>query len=64
MANNVKSYPFTGLYGSRRLRLPEFLYSWHIKVVRFSALLTGHLYPTEDICVVLILLEAESTPGP
>jgi len=34
-----------------------------MKVVRLSALRTGRLYP-QEIFLVLILLEAESTPGP
>ena len=41
-----KSYPITGLdrrLGLRRLRLPEFLDNWHMKVLRFSARNTGHL---------------------
>jgi hypothetical protein len=34
----------TGPQGSRRLRFPEFLHNWHMKVKRFSALNTDHLY--------------------
>ena len=35
--------------GSRRLRLPEFLDSQYMKVVRLLFLHTSHLYPPEDI---------------
>jgi hypothetical protein len=45
---------------SRRLRLPDF--SRYVKVVRFSALSTGRLYPLENIPGTL-LLEAESPQG-
>jgi hypothetical protein len=34
--------------GSRRLRLPEFLDNWHMKVARLSALCTGRLYAPRD----------------
>ena len=40
-----------GPYSSRRLRFPTFLDNRHMKVVRLSALLTGRLYPQEDISV-------------
>jgi hypothetical protein len=40
---------WTGPEGSMRLRLPEFLDSWHMKVVRLLALCTGHLYPAGNI---------------
>jgi len=43
---------WTGPYGSRRLRLPEFLDSWLMKVVRLSALPTGLFYP-QEICMYL-----------
>jgi hypothetical protein len=48
--------------GSRRLRLPEFLDNWQMKMATFSALGTGRLYPPGKIPGTL--LEAESTPGP
>jgi len=38
--------------------------SRHMKVVRLSAVSTGHLYPTRNYSWYLFLLEAESTPGP
>jgi hypothetical protein len=34
--------------GSRRLKLPEFLDSRHMKVVRLMALCNDHLYVTGD----------------
>ena len=40
---------WTGPEGSRRLRFPDFKDIRHIKVVRFSALPTGRLYPTGNI---------------
>ena len=40
---------WTGPWGSMRLRLPEFLESWYMKVVRLSGLRTGRLYPPGDI---------------
>ena len=42
---NARAIPlqdWTDPEASRRLRLQD---SWHMKVVRLSALLTGHLYP-------------------
>ena len=39
---------WTSPYDSRRLRLPEFLDSRHMKVERLSALSTGRLYPLGD----------------
>ena len=53
---------WTGLEGSRKMRLPDF-YSRHIKVVSLSALWTGLLYPRK-YSWYSVLLEAESTPGP
>jgi hypothetical protein len=47
--SNVKAIPlkaWTDLGGSRRLRLPYFKKT---KVVKLSALLTGHLYLPENI---------------
>ena len=40
---------WTGPEGSSKLRLPEFLDSQHMKVVRLSALRTGRLYPQGNI---------------
>ena len=40
---------WTGCYSWRWLRLAERLGSLHMKVVRLSALRTGHLYPPGDI---------------
>jgi len=48
----VKAIPlhvWTGPEGSRRLRFPDFEDNWHMKVVRLSALCTGHLCPPEKI---------------
>ena len=41
----IPSQDWTGHEGSRRLRLLEFIDSRHMKVVRFTALLTSRLYP-------------------
>jgi hypothetical protein len=43
---------WTGPQGSRRLRLPEFLDIWQMKVVR-SAVRTGRLYPQERSQVLI-----------
>jgi len=40
---------WTGLWGSRTFRLPEFLDKRHMKVVGFWALHTGRSYPLDDI---------------
>jgi hypothetical protein len=40
-------------WGSRRLRLPEFLDNRHMKVVRLSALRTGRLYSQERFLVLI-----------
>ena len=54
--------------GSRRFRLPEFLDSWHMKIVRMSTFAPdAFIPPPQEIPLVLIysfLLEAEPTPGP
>jgi hypothetical protein len=56
---NGKTIPiqaWTGPYGSRGLRLPEFLDSRHIKVARLSVLCTGRLY-LQEIPLVLICVQ-------
>jgi hypothetical protein len=35
---------WTGTSGFRKLRIPEFIDNWHLKVVGISALRTGRLY--------------------
>jgi len=42
-----KATPLQARGATRRLRLPEFLDSRHIKVVRLPPLRTGRLYPQE-----------------
>jgi hypothetical protein len=44
---------WTGPDGSRSLRLPAFPDNQHLKAVRLSALLTGHLYPQETSLVLI-----------
>jgi hypothetical protein len=48
--------PVTSPEGSKRLRLPEFLESQHIKVARLSALCTGHNYPPPPQEMPLVLI--------
>jgi hypothetical protein len=63
----VTSYPTTGEdrpLGSRRMRLPEFLHIWHMKVGRVSALHNGRLYPPGENNWYSFLSEAEFTTGP
>jgi hypothetical protein len=46
------SYPTTGLdrhFGLQKVRLPEFLDIRHKKVIRLSALRTGHVYSPADV---------------
>jgi hypothetical protein len=52
----------TGPQGSRDLRLPEFLDTWHMKVTRFLDLITGRFTP-KRYPWYWFLFHAESTPG-
>jgi len=54
---------WAGPQSSRRYRIPKFLDSRHMKVVRLSAPRTGRFYP-QEIPYYSLLLEAVSTPGP
>jgi hypothetical protein len=58
----------TGPEASRKLRLPEFLDSWRMKVVRLSAIRTGRLYrpgsiPGTHFSWRLIRLQGHSAAG-
>jgi len=54
---------WTGLEGSKRLKLPEFLYNQHTKVARLSAVHTGHLYPlSQEISLILIAVKRLRRP--
>jgi hypothetical protein len=46
-------WAWTGSWVSWRLRLPEFLDKQNMKLVRLSALHTGHLYPSGNILVII-----------
>jgi len=42
------------------MEAPRFEHNWHVKVVRLSALHTGHLQPPQEIFLALISVTAES----
>jgi hypothetical protein len=68
MMIKMYSNPITGLdrpRGFQEVEGPRFQDSRHIKVVRLSALKTGHLYlPPRIYSWYSFLLEAKSTPWP
>jgi hypothetical protein len=52
--SNGKAIPIQAYYspgGFQKVEAPRFLNSHHMKVVRLSALSTGHLYPLGNIPV-------------
>ena len=66
--NPIPLQAWRGSLGTRRLSLPEFLDSRHMKVVRLSALRNSCLYPPGKIpgthfCHKLIRTQNHSTPG-
>ena len=44
----IHTQAWTGTQACTRLRIPEFLEIWHMKVARLSALHSGRLYPPAD----------------
>jgi len=48
-----QSYPCTGHWIFTRLRLPEVLDDRHMKMLRLSALWTGHINPQEKSLVLI-----------
>jgi hypothetical protein len=62
---NRKSIPLQTLadpYGTKKLKLPESLNNWHMRLARLSALRTSLLYPQETH-LVLISISVWMTPG-
>jgi hypothetical protein len=62
-SNAIPSQAFTGAWGSRSLRLPEFLDSRKMKASILSAWRTDRLSP-QDYHWNSFLLEADSAPVP
>jgi hypothetical protein len=50
LGKDITVWAWKGPLGSRRLRLPGFLDSWHMKVARLSARRTSRLYPGTHFC--------------